>query len=111
MRLEASIPDLRAGVVVELAEELGLSRSDVIDEALSLFVKAVMEARKGRKPMLVDCQSGEVMGDLSSPTLTMLEWKARHLVLPVEEVEKIAALLEDPPPVSPALVRAMRRHR
>lgn len=76
MRLEATIPDLRARVVAELAEELGLSRSEVIDEALSLFVKAVMEARQGRKPVLVDCQSGERTGDLSSPTLTMLEWKS-----------------------------------
>jgi hypothetical protein len=43
MRLEATIPESRGTAVVKLAEELGLSRSQIVDEALSLFMKAVLE--------------------------------------------------------------------
>ena len=37
MRLEATVPDSRGSAVQELADQLGLSRSQIIDEALSLF--------------------------------------------------------------------------
>jgi len=35
MRMEATIPDARGATAVELADELGLSRSQLIDEALA----------------------------------------------------------------------------
>lgn len=38
----------------ELADELGLSRSQIIDEALSLFIKAVLEIRRGRRLVTLD---------------------------------------------------------
>jgi hypothetical protein len=41
--MEATIPDARGATAVELADELGLSRSQLIDEALALFTKAVIE--------------------------------------------------------------------
>jgi hypothetical protein len=48
MRLEATIPDSRANAVVKLADELA-ERSQIIDEALALFLKAVVEVRRGRR--------------------------------------------------------------
>jgi hypothetical protein len=47
MRLEATIPDSRGTAVQKLADELGLSCSQIIDEALSLIVKAMLEVRRG----------------------------------------------------------------
>ena len=51
MRLEATVPETRGAAVVKLAEELGLSKSQLIDEALTLFLTAVREARLGRRLM------------------------------------------------------------
>ena len=49
MRVEATLPDSRGLALGQLAEELGLSRSQIIDEALGLFLKAVMEVRHGHR--------------------------------------------------------------
>jgi len=54
MRLEATVPESRGSAVQELADELGLSRSQIIDEALSLFIKAVLEIRRGRRLVTLD---------------------------------------------------------
>jgi predicted transcriptional regulator len=49
MRLEATVPDSRAQAVDKLADELGLSRSQVVDEAVAMFIQAVTAARGGRR--------------------------------------------------------------
>ena len=54
MRLEATLPDSRGDALVKLADELGLSRSQVVDEAVALFLKAVLEIRRGRRLVTVD---------------------------------------------------------
>ena len=48
MRLAATVPDNRGSAVLELADELGLSRSQLIEEALALFLKAVLETDTDR---------------------------------------------------------------
>jgi hypothetical protein len=48
-----SLPDSRGNAVVRLADELGLSRSQIIDEALALFLKAALEwAQRSEKTVL-----------------------------------------------------------
>ena len=59
MRLEATVPDSRGTAIVELAEELGLSRSQLIDEALALFLKAVVEVRRGNRLVTMDPRSSQ----------------------------------------------------
>ena len=54
MRFEATIPDNRANAAAQLADELGLSRSQLMDEALALFLKAVVEVRRGRRLVTLD---------------------------------------------------------
>ena len=39
MRIEATVPNSRGIALQELAEQLGLSKSQVIDEALAQFLK------------------------------------------------------------------------
>ncbi|MBM3204224.1 hypothetical protein FJZ55_10025, partial [Candidatus Woesearchaeota archaeon] len=48
MRLEATVPDSRGATLLELASDLGLTKSQVIDEALALFLEVILDARNGR---------------------------------------------------------------
>jgi hypothetical protein len=68
MRLEATIPDSRGTAVQALVDELGLTRSQIIDEALSLFVKAVLEVRRGRRLLTVDPQNAQATCELVTPS-------------------------------------------
>jgi hypothetical protein len=111
MRLEATVPDSHGQAVVELADELGLSRSQIIDEALGLFLKAVMEVRRGRRLMAV-APGGDTGGsELATPTLTALEWvtQTARLDLSADEVTTLHALLATPPAPTEHLRNALMR--
>jgi hypothetical protein len=112
MRLEATVPDSRGRAVVELAEQLGLSRSQIIDEALGLFLHAVLEVRRGRRLVTVAPSSDEPLCELATPTLSALEWvtNAARLELSAAEVEKIHTLLAAPPAPTEHLKAAAKRH-
>lgn len=112
MRLEATVPDNRGNAVVQLAEELGLSRSQLIDEALALFLKAVLEVRRGRRLVTLDPTSSAPACELATPTLAALEWALRpeKLRLPAPALAKMRALSEAAPAPSPRLQAAGKRH-
>ncbi len=113
MRLEATIPDNRGNAAVQLADELGLSRSQLIDEALALFLKAVVEVRRGRRLVTLDPSSSQPACELATPTLSALEWalKPELLELPAEAVTKMRDLAKAAPQPSPRLRAAAQRHR
>lgn len=98
MRLEATVPDGRGEAVVKLADELGLSRSQLIDEALALFLKAVVEVRRGRRLVTMDPGASAPACELATPTLSALEWAAqpRELRVPASELEGIREKLAAP---------------
>jgi hypothetical protein len=112
MRLEATVPDNRGSAVVQLADELGLSRSQLIDEALALFLKAVLEVRRGRRLVTLDPRSSAPACEISTPTLAALEWaqKSEKIELPAESLAKMHALAEAAPAPSPRLRAAAKRH-
>ena len=111
MRVEATLPDSRGRALDHLADELGLSRSQVVDEAVGLFLKAVLEARRGHR--LVTLSGDEPACELSTPTLAAMEWTARSqpVVLSNTAVDRIADLLEQPPAPNARLVQALRQNR
>ena len=113
MRLEATVPDSRGRAIVQLAEELGLSRSQLIDEALALFLKAVIEVRRGRRLVTVEPNSSSPACELATPTLAALEWALRpeKLTLSAEAFAKMRAVAEAPPAPSPRLRAAAKRQR
>lgn len=113
MRLEATIPDGRATAVVELADELGLSRSQLIDEALSLFLKVVLEVRRGHRVVTLDPATSLPACELATPTLAALEWAMRHqkVRLPPKALAKVQALADAPAQASGRLKAAASRHR
>ena len=111
MRLEATVPDSRGAAVQELADELGLSRSQIIDEALSLFIKAVLEIRRGRRLVTVDPHNDQLVCELMTPTLAVLEWALRPEEIQLSEagVAKMQELTDAPAETSPRLRRAAKR--
>jgi hypothetical protein len=109
MRVEATIPDARGIALGELAAELQLSRSQIIDEALALFMNAVLEMRRGRKLVTVSATGKGITREIITPTLAQLEWTTSRqtLELPVEAVQKMAELIENPPRANNALRHLM----
>ncbi|MCL2726250.1 MAG: hypothetical protein FWD69_17650 [Polyangiaceae bacterium] len=112
MRFEATVPDSRGSAVVQLAEELGLSRSQLVDEALALFLKVVLEVRRGRRLVTLDPSSSAPACEIATPTLAALEWtqNPKKLELPAEVLAKMQAMTEAAPAPSPRLRAAARRH-
>ncbi|MFT5433235.1 MAG: hypothetical protein ACI9OJ_003940 [Myxococcota bacterium] len=112
MRVEATVPDSRGVALKQLADELGLSKSQVVDEALALFLKVVMEARRGRRFMAVG-QGGEAACEIATPSLTQLEWMFSRT--PVEmapaALEEITRLVNEPPAPNAALTAALSERR
>ena len=111
MRLEATLPDSQGDALIKLAAELGLSRSQVVDEAVSLFLKAVLEARKGRRLVTVDADTPGPVCEMATPTLSTLEWtaSAKPLRLPTAAVVKMQSLTESPRKPGTRLPSAARR--
>lgn len=105
MRIEATIPDSRGAALLDLSTELQLSRSQVIDEALALFLKAVLEVRRGRRVVSVGQPGDDAMCEVVTPTLAQLEWTSHRqaLKLPVTAVDRISRLVDQPPEPPQAL--------
>ena len=113
MRLEATVPENRGTAVVQLAEELGLTRSQLIDEALTLFLKAVIEVKRGRRLVTLDPRTSQPACELATPTLSALEWalQPQKLALPADAIAKMQALAEAAPRPGQRLRAAAKRHR
>jgi hypothetical protein len=112
MRLEATVPENRGTAVVQLADELGLTRSQLIDEALTLFLKAVLEVKRGRRLVTLDPRTSQPACELATPTLSALEWalQPQPLALPADAVAKMRALTEAAPKAGSRLRAAAKRH-
>jgi hypothetical protein len=113
MRLEATVPESRGQAVDQLATELGLSRSQVIDEALAVYFQAVSAIRRGQRLVAVDPEAKGLDCIIVTPTLAALEWSARPEPMNVspETLEKIRALLADPPAPGARLRAAAERFK
>jgi hypothetical protein len=113
MRLEATIPESRGVAAIKLADELGLSRSQLVDEALALFLKVVLEVRRGRRLVTLDHRSSQPACEIATPTLSALEWalSSEKLDLPPEALAKMTELAEASPRPSPRLKAAAKRQR
>lgn len=91
---------------------MSASRSQLIDEALALFLKAVLEVRRGRRLVTLDPSSSAPACELATPTLAALEWALRpqKIELPAEALANMQARAEAAPAPSPRLRAAAKRH-
>jgi uncharacterized protein (DUF1778 family) len=97
----------------QAAEQVGLTRSQLVQEAVALYLKAVMEVRNGRRLAVIDRKSKSAVVELTSPALTQLEWLATGETIDLfpAAAERLAALVAKPPAPTPALMQAVRRRR
>lgn len=113
MRLEATVPEPRGTAVVQLADELGITRSQLIDEALTLFLKAVLEVKRGRRLVIMDPLASQPTCELATPTLSALEWalQPQRLALSTEALARMQELSEAAPKPNARLRSAAKRQR
>lgn len=108
MRVEATVPDSRGAALKELSEQLGMSKSQVIDDALSFFLMAVMEVRKGRRFMSVG-SNDDARAEVMTPTLAQMQWMIarQDLNLSDEGMGRMLDLIDNPPEANDALRAAL----
>jgi hypothetical protein len=112
MRIEATLPDSRGAAVIKLAEELGLTRSQFVDEAVALFMRAIMEVRRGRRLVTVDSVGSQAACEIATPTLTTLEWAANPIPVRLSPVEfdRLVELTSHAPEPTESLRKSADEH-
>ncbi|KFA89088.1 DUF1778 domain-containing protein [Archangium violaceum] len=92
-------------------EELGLSKSQIVDEALSLFFKTVIELKQGWRIAFVDADAPQRVREFTSPALTQVEWATQRerIVLSNADFDRVQKMLENPPGPTPQLKAAVAR--
>ncbi len=99
MRVEATVSDVRGQQLADIAQELGISKSQLVDEAVTLYLVALSEARQGRRVAVVEPSTQKPIKELLTPSLSQLDWAAQReqVVLSKEEFDRVVQLIEKPP--------------
>jgi hypothetical protein len=113
MRVEATLPDARGQQLDDVAEELGLTRSQLIDEAVSVFLASLLEARRGLRLAFVDTAAQRIVREIITPSLAQLDWTAHReqLTLSENEARALAKALDDDSEAPPGLRKLLRRRK
>lgn len=100
--------------LARLSRELGVDKSAVVQEALSLIAKAASEAKQGCRLAFLPPTPQEPVREFSTPLLSHMEQTAHmdpeEIVLPDADFDRVAARLKAPAAPTPAL-RALARKR
>ena len=112
-RVETTLPVPLEHQFTELANELSVTKSELVKEAISLLITAFSGARRGQRVAMIDATSREVVTEVVTPLLTQLEWTAGRdrVALSQREAAKVDELLANPPAPTPALRKAVARQR
>jgi len=113
VRLEATITDTRAAQLEEVVAELKTTKSQIVEEALALFLKAFMEAKRGRRVAIIEPESRQAVAEVVSPSLSQVEWAVHRekIVLSEKDMEKVVGLIAQPRAPTEALRRAFGKKR
>jgi hypothetical protein len=111
MRLEATIPDTGAAQLEEVIAELKTTKSQIVDEALALFFKAFMEAKRGRCVAIIEPESRKIVTEIVSPSLSQVEWVAHRerAVLSEKDMKRVGELVAHPRAPKDTLRRALAK--
>lgn len=98
MRVEATVSDVRGKQLADVAQELGISKSQLVDEAVTLYLVALTEARQGRRVAVVEPSTQKTIKELLTPSLSQLDWAAQReqVVLSKDEFDQVVQLIEQP---------------
>lgn len=114
-RLQASLPPFSMRELTRLSEELGVDKSMVVQEALSLFSKAAQEARQGSRLAFLPPSPRGAIREFSTPLLTHMEQAAHvdpeEIVLPDADFDRVASKIAAPSAPKPALRALAQKQR
>lgn len=114
-RLQASLPSFSMKELTRLSKELGVDKSTVVQEALSLFSKAALEARQGSRLAFIPRTPQGTVREFSTPLLTHMELAAQkdpvEIVLPDAAFDRVVKRLEKPAKPTAALRALVRKQR
>lgn len=91
-----------------IEQETGAAVSQIVEEAVTLFAMATLEAKEGHRVAFLE---GDKHREFLSPTLAQLEWDARRgeaIRLSNEDFDRFHAAVENPKEPPPALRKLMR---
>ncbi len=111
-RIEATIPEPRFEQVKHLERTLGLTKSQIVEEAIALLFKAVLEVQRGHRVGFVGPDE-RMRCEFTSPALSQVEWATHQKPIRLSDraFDRVQALVEDPPAPAPALRAAMARRK
>lgn len=112
-RLTATITDQQNAAVEEMASEYGLSSSEVVKEAISMFMQVVVEAKRGRRLMMVDESHKRPAVAITTQMLTSMDWtQHKHQIdLSPKDFEAVQKMIDSPAEPTDALREAMASRR
>ncbi len=111
-RIEATIPEPRLEQVKHLEKELGLTKSQIVEEAIALFFKAVLEVKRGLRVGFV-AEEEKLVREFTSPALSQVEWAAHQeaITLSNRGFDRMLELVSKPRRPAPALKTALSRRK
>jgi hypothetical protein len=114
-RLQASLPHFAMQELTRLSEEFGVDKSAVVQEALSLFFKAALEAKQGSRIAFLPASETGAIREFSTPLLAHMEQSARtgpeEITLPDRDFDRVVESLDEPAAPTSALRELTRRRR
>lgn len=111
MRVEATLSEARGQQLDEAARELGVSRSELINEAVAILLTSLHEYSRGFRLALVNRTAGTVVRELVTPVLAQVEWHTHREKLTLAKGEKLAAAISADPEPTTALRKLVSRRR
>jgi len=111
-RIEATIPEPRFEQVKHLEKELGMTKSQIVEEAIALFFKAVLEVRRGHRVGFAG-EDEKLIREFTSPALSQVEWATHRETVRLSNrgFDRMQELVSKPPPPTPALRAATARRK
>ena len=112
-RIEATIPEPRLEQVKHLEEELGLTKSQIVEEAIGLFFKAVLEVRQGHRVGFMANDKKSLAVEFTSPALSQVEWTTHRETIRLSNkgFARMKQLLDKPAAPAAALKAAVARRK
>ncbi len=111
MRVEATLPDPRGKQLDEAARELGISRSELINEAVAVFLTALSEHRRGFRLALVNHDEPSTIREVVTPALAQLQWYTQRETLTLPSGDALATALASEGAPEPKLRGLASRRR
>lgn len=111
-RIEATIPEPRFEQVKQLEKELGMTKSQIVEEAIALFFKAVIEVQRGHRIGFTD-EGQRLVREFTSPALSQVEWATHRESVQLSDrgFDRMQQLVDKPPTPNAALKAAAARRK